>query len=56
MQIWLKRKNSVICVILSQPKFLHCKVMQDKGTYSSLRGGGAALLQLWKAVVARTVH
>lgn len=42
MQIWLKRKSSVICVILSQPKFLHCEVMQGKGTYNLLRGGGAA--------------
>ena len=33
MQIWLK--SSVFCVILSHPKRLHCKVMQDKGVYSS---------------------
>lgn len=53
MQIWLKRKSSVICVILSQPKFLHCEVMQDKGMYNSLRGGGAA--PPWKAAVTRLV-
>lgn len=55
MQIWLKRKTTGICVILSQPKCLHCKVMRDKGMYSLLRGGGAAFLQVWKAMVTHMV-
>lgn len=31
MQIWLNTKSRVMGIILSQPKFMHCEVTEDKG-------------------------